>query len=253
MYQSTRIRVAAGEPSKVRLEEALRAVLLVVGFALLTALGAQVRIPIQPVPITLQTFFVLLGGLMLGPNLGALAQVLYVSLGAAGAPVFAGEGVGLAYLLGPTGGYLLGFAASAWLVGQLSRALDVRPGLSLDLARRVNLWRGSILRPSASSGRAEPVEARDGRQPFDAAQAGAHEVGATVERQAKWASVPRPWRLLGVLAAGIVAVYVPGVIWLALVTGMGLGKAVVVGALPFVPGDVLKALLAASIWMRLPR
>jgi len=239
MYQSTRIRVAAGEPSKVRLEEASRAVLLVVGFALLTALGAQVRIPIQPVPITLQTFFVLLGGLMLGPNLGALAQVLYVSLGAAGAPVFAGEGVGRAYLLGPTGGYLLGFAASAWLVGQLIRVLDVRPGLSLDLARRVNLWRGSIL--------------RDGRQPFDAAQAGAHEVGATVERQANWASVPRPWRLLGVLAAGIVAVYVPGVIWLALVTGMGLGKAVVAGALPFVPGDVLKALLAASIWMRLPR
>lgn len=219
----------------------MRAVLLVVGFALLTALGAQVRIPIQPVPITLQTFFVLLGGLMLGPNLGALAQVLYVSLGAAGAPVFAGEGVGRAYLLGPTGGYLLGFAASAWLVGQLIRALDVRPGLSLDLPGRVSLWR------------AEPVEARDGRQPFDAAQAGAHEVGATVERQAKWASVPRPWRLLGVLAAGIVAVYVPGVIWLALVTGMGLGKAVVAGVLPFVPGDVLKALLAASIWMRLPR
>ena len=182
--------VAAVSPG-ARLGAVAERAALVVGFALLTALGAQVRIPLPftPVPLSLQTFAVLLAGLALGGGLGALSQAVYVALGTLGAPVFAG-GAGTAWLFGPTGGYLMGFVLAALLVGQLSRALDARH---------------------------------------------------------------RPWRLLGVLAAGIVAVYVPGVIWLALVTGMGLGKAVVVGALPFVPGDVLKALLAATIWMRLPR
>lgn len=98
------------------------------GFALLTALGAWVRVPLPftPVPITLQTFFVLLGGLMLGPALGAGAQVLYLVLGTAGVPVFAGGALGLAYLVGPTGGYLVGFVVAAWLVGRLAR--DLRPG-----------------------------------------------------------------------------------------------------------------------------
>ena len=90
----------------------------IVAFALLTAVGAFARIPLPftPVPITLQTFFVLAAGIYLGGRDAAASQGLYVGLGAAGLPVFAGGG-GLEHLLGPTGGFLLSFPIAAWLVG----------------------------------------------------------------------------------------------------------------------------------------
>jgi biotin transport system substrate-specific component len=96
-----------------------RATVGVVAFALATAFGAQVAIPLPgtPVPITLQTLFVVLAGVVLGPRLGALAVAGYVLLGAAGAPVFAGGGAGLPWLLGPTGGYLLAAPAAAFIAG----------------------------------------------------------------------------------------------------------------------------------------
>jgi len=94
-------------------------VLWICGFALLTAVGAQIEIPNQPVPYTLQTFFVLLSGALLGKRNGALSQLLYVLLGIIGIPVFAGWGFGLARLLGPTGGYLLSFPIAAFVVGYL--------------------------------------------------------------------------------------------------------------------------------------
>ncbi len=76
-------------------------------FALLTALGSFVRLPLpfSPVPVTLQTFFVLLSGALLGKKCGFLSQVLFVSLGIAGIPVFAVSGG----IFGPTGGYLSAF------------------------------------------------------------------------------------------------------------------------------------------------
>jgi biotin transport system substrate-specific component len=85
-------------------------------FVLATALSAYVRIPVpgSPVPITLQTFFVLLAGAVLGRKLGAASQIGYVILGAVGLPIFQGAGYGIAYLFGPTGGYLMGFAAAAY-------------------------------------------------------------------------------------------------------------------------------------------
>lgn len=86
--------------------------------ALLTALGAHVRIPLEPVPITLQTLFVLLAGAFAGPALGALSQGLYLAGGVFGVPLFAGSVVGLAVLSGPTGGYLAGFVAAAWFIGR---------------------------------------------------------------------------------------------------------------------------------------
>lgn len=88
-------------------------------FALFTAIGAYVRIPLffTPVPLTLQTFFVILSGAALGRKWGALSQVLYVSLGASGLPVFQGYGRGMTHILGPTGGYLLGFICAAYIVG----------------------------------------------------------------------------------------------------------------------------------------
>ena len=98
-----------------------RRVLAVLVFALLTALGAHVAVPVpgSQVPITMQTLFVTLGGAMLGPYLGAASQVLYLLAGIAGAPVFA-MGSGFAYLLGPTGGYLLSYPLAAALTGILS-------------------------------------------------------------------------------------------------------------------------------------
>jgi len=91
--------------------EAVRTIVLVGGFALLTALGALIRIPLPftPSPIPLQTFFVLLAGAMLGSKRGTLSQMAYVFAGAAGIPIFAGMSSGLALLSGPTGGFLAGF------------------------------------------------------------------------------------------------------------------------------------------------
>lgn len=92
-------------------------------FVILTALGAFVRIPLpfSPVPITLQTFFVLLGAAALGKTRGAIVQLFYVFLGVFGLPIFSGAGSGLLYLAGPTAGYLLGFIAASLFIG---KALD---------------------------------------------------------------------------------------------------------------------------------
>ncbi|MBM4166058.1 MAG: biotin transporter BioY [Ignavibacteria bacterium] len=92
-------------------------IVFIVGFSLLTSIGAQIEIPTFPVPFTLQTFFVLLSGAVLGKRNGALSQLLYISLGIAGVPVFSGAGFGIAKILGPTGGYLLAFPFIAFLVG----------------------------------------------------------------------------------------------------------------------------------------
>jgi len=90
-------------------------------FVALTALGAFVRIPLpfSPVPLTLQTFFVLLGAATLGKNRGVVVQLIYVLLGVAGLPVFSGAGSGWLYLAGPTAGYLLGFIIAALFIGQV--------------------------------------------------------------------------------------------------------------------------------------
>ncbi len=107
----------------------LRDALLIVGFSLFTALTARVAIPLPftPVPITGQTLGVLLTAALLGSRRGALAMALYVAEGAAGLPVFAFGASGLRVVLGPTGGYLLGFVVAAWVVGLLcERGLDRR-------------------------------------------------------------------------------------------------------------------------------
>ena len=94
-----------------------RSVSLVVAFSLLTALAAQIVIPIGPVPITGQTFAVLLTGALLGSRLGAIAMIVYLIEGASGLPFFYGGSSGIAHLLGPTGGYLVAFPAGAFITG----------------------------------------------------------------------------------------------------------------------------------------
>lgn len=97
-----------------------RRILGVLGFAAATAVAAKLSVPLPgtPVPFTMQPLVVLLAGALLGGRLGAASQAAYLLAGAAGLPVFAAGG-GLAYLLGPTGGYLLAYPAAAFLAGAL--------------------------------------------------------------------------------------------------------------------------------------
>lgn len=89
----------------------------IVSFSFLTFLSAQVAVPVQPVPFTLQTMIVLLSGAFLGSRNGALAQIIYILAGALGLPVFAEFSFGFAKLFGPTGGYLLAFPLAAFVTG----------------------------------------------------------------------------------------------------------------------------------------
>jgi biotin transport system substrate-specific component len=98
-----------------------RDIVLIVGGALLTALCSQIVIPLQPVPITGQTFGVLLVGALLGTRRGAASMLTFIGMGAIGLPVFAGGAAGLSRLAGPTAGYLVGFVVAAGVVGLLSR------------------------------------------------------------------------------------------------------------------------------------
>ncbi len=95
--------------------------LWVVGFTLLTATLAQIRFdfPFTPVPLTGQTFAVLLSGAVLGSRRGFSSQALYLAAGAMGLPVFAGGAFSFVYLMGPTGGYLWSFPLAAALIGWL--------------------------------------------------------------------------------------------------------------------------------------
>lgn len=102
---------------------AMKDVLLIVGASVVTALAAQIAIPVpwSPVPITGQTFAVLLTGAALGARRGFLAQALYLFYGAAGLPVFAGGAAGIAVFMGPTGGYAAAFPFAAALTGWLAQ------------------------------------------------------------------------------------------------------------------------------------
>lgn len=91
----------------------------IISFSVLTFLSAQVVVPVQPVPFTLQTMIVLLSGAFLGSRNGMLSQVVYIAAGAIGVPVFAEYSFGFAKLFGPTGGYLMAFPVAAFVVGYL--------------------------------------------------------------------------------------------------------------------------------------
>ena len=143
--------------------------------AALMAVGAYIAIPIGPVPIVLQNFFVLLAGLLLGSRWGLASVAVYLFLGACGLPIFAGGAGGIARFAGPTGGYLLGYLPAVFLVGLIQERTP--PGWAYDLLA---------------------------------------------------------------LAAGALTVYLCGVPWLKMVTGMPWSKALAVGMYPFLIGDALK-------------
>ncbi len=92
-------------------------------FSALTAIGAYIYIPLpfSEVPITLQTMFTYLAGAVLGGYFGALSQMIYLLIGVVGLPIFAGGGSGLSVLIGPSGGYLIGFIIAAFVIGELKK------------------------------------------------------------------------------------------------------------------------------------
>jgi biotin transport system substrate-specific component len=156
---------------------------LILAGSAVVALAAQasVRLPFTPVPWTFQPLAVLLVGALLGARRGAAALVAYLAEGLFGMPVFAGGSFGPAALIGPSGGYLLGFVAAAWVVGALAeRGWDRRFGST-------------------------------------------------------WAA----------MALGSLTIFAFGLPWLARFTGWP--GALAAGFWPFVPGDLLKQLLAALL------
>jgi len=142
-----------------------------------------IPLPFTPVPITLQTFFTFLSGAILGKYLGALSQLIYVLLGVVGLPVFAKGSSGIGPLLGPTGGYLMGFIPAAFLIGWILERREKAPFGLVFLA----------------------------------------------------------------MVVGLLGIYIPGVGWLMWVTRLSLVKALLLGVLPFLPGDAVKIAVGALI------
>jgi len=128
----------------------------IAAFAGFTAVAAQmaVHLPWTPVPVTMQTLFVLLAGLVLGPRDGFYAMVAYLGAGLAGAPVFAGFAFGPAVLFGPTGGYLLFFPVAAMIAGAIAgRQGSARPvALAASLAGTAVILLGGALYLALLSG-----------------------------------------------------------------------------------------------------
>lgn len=165
--------------SKYSLREMIYAAL----FGSLTAIGAFMVIPFQPVPFTLQSLFASLAGILLGSSIGVMSQIVYILLGIVGLPVFAGGKAGIGVLFGPTGGYLIGFVAAAFIIGKIVK-LKNDPGLS--------------------------------------------------------------WMILA-LTAGNLVIYFFGTVQLAFIADLSIQKALLIGVLPFLPGDLIK--LAAAVWL----
>jgi biotin transport system substrate-specific component len=159
---------------------------------ILLVLCAHIVIPLPwtPVPITGQTFGVLLVGVLLGARRGAITLILYLLEGAAGLPVFQPLGLpGLARFAGPTAGYLFSYPAAAFVTG----------------------W---LVERSAK-------------------------VGSLSEGGSRLAGFP----LIGALITGEAVIFASGCAWLALFLGMGWGVALSLGALPFIPGEIIKMAL----------
>lgn len=171
-----------------------RQLTMVAMMAALTAALSFVAIPLpfSPVPVTGQSFGIMLSGALLGPWRGALSVAIYILLGAAGLPVFAGGKSGPGVLAGPTGGYLWGFLLGAFITGAL------------------------LSTPRNGAHKKEPA-----------------------------------WRtFLAIVLGGLVVVDVLGVIHLSKVTGLPLRRALAVGVYPFLPGDLLKAIVATALARR---
>lgn len=192
-------------------------------FTALTAVASQIIIPLPftPVPINLATLSVFLAGGLLGAKGGAISQLIYLLLGAVGVPVFAGFTGGPGIVAGPTGGYIIGYVLAAWAIGFL-----------------INLPAPGLLRSPAH----QPSELRSPEhQPSESHQA---------KGNGKRAALSFIHHSV-IMAFGLALCYVVGTAWFVYITGTGLGPALVMCVLPFLPGDILKIALASVLVARL--
>lgn len=178
-------------PRTDALRYAVLAVAVVFGVCLLT-LSAKMQVP-GPVPMTMQTLVVVLLGMAYGSRLGSATVLAYLLAGAAGLPVFANtpeRGIGLAYMMGPTGGFLAGFLISAWVVGALAeRGWDrtfLRCAIA-SIAGHVIILLAGLVWLSVLLGTAKAIEV--GLLPFLASTALKTALNAT--------AMPMIWTLLG--------------------------------------------------------
>ncbi|MDP3859808.1 MAG: biotin transporter BioY [Stagnimonas sp.] len=114
---------ATARPIESRLGVPMRIGLTIIAGAALMTLAAKVQIPFWPVPMTFHTLSVMAFAIVFGPRIAVSIFLAYLAAGAAGLPVFSGSperGIGLAYMVGPTGGYLAGYLVASWLVGRLA-------------------------------------------------------------------------------------------------------------------------------------
>jgi biotin transport system substrate-specific component len=160
-----------------------RSVSLVFAFSLLVALSAQIVIPVGPVPITAQTFAVLLTGALLGSRMGAAAIIIYLAEGAIGLPFFSLGRGGIGHLLGPTGGYLVAFPAAAFVTGAFAE----------------HGWDKRFLTAAAA------------------------------------------------MAIGSLIIMLSGWTWFSLITNTPMSVSFPITVLRFIPGDIIKILLAAAL------
>ena len=132
----------------------LRNFLIIIIGSLLLTISAKIKIPFYPVPMTMQTFVVLMLGISLGPKLGVAAVVLYLLEGIVGIPVFSNspeKGVGLIYFTGPTMGYLIGFIFACFLCGHFKMNTNlvlvfIRLIISVSVIYLLGiLWLGSLI------------------------------------------------------------------------------------------------------------
>lgn len=119
-----------------------RALAVITGVALM-ALAAKTQLPFWPVPMTLHTMAVMGFAIFLGPRMALAIFVAYLSAGAVGLPVFSGSperGIGIAYMMGPTGGYLAGFLVASWLTGWLAQNGNMRRRVASMMAGLVVIY-----------------------------------------------------------------------------------------------------------------
>jgi biotin transport system substrate-specific component len=172
----------------------LRDVLLVAGAAALTGLAAQVSIPLWPVPITLQTFAVLLAGAALGPLRGGASMLLYLAVGAAGVPWFAQQSSGTAI---PSFGYIVGFVLAAAVVGALARRgadRTVAGTVAIMVVGNLIIYAAGVPWLIAALGMDLPSGLQAGLWPFL--------VGDGLKIALAAGLLPGAWRLVGTRASG---------------------------------------------------
>ncbi len=133
----------------------LKQTALVLAGTLFIAIAAQISVPMIPVPMTLQTLAILTVGFALGARLATITLLTYLAEGAMGLPVFANGGAGLAYMFGPTGGFLVGFVGMAWLAGWAAdRGLARRalPAIAIALVASAFIYVPGLAWPAATLG-----------------------------------------------------------------------------------------------------